>query len=215
MDPTIYVGLALTSHNNTTRATAAIDSVAVTKAGSAPTWLDRDIGSVGQAGGSSENAGTFSVRGAGADIWGSADGFHFLYQPMSGDGQIVARVATLTRTHDWAKAGVMIRETLAAGAKHASMFVTPAKGTAFQRRLAAGGVSTTTAGVLAAPPRWVKLVRTGATIAAYESADGVAWTLVGSDTVSMVNDVFVGLAVTSHTTAALATATFDAVTKEP
>jgi len=214
MDPTIYVGLAVSSHNNATRATSTFDSVAVTTAGSAPTWLDRDIGSVGQAGGSSENAGTFSVSGAGADIWGAADGFHFMYQPMRGDGQIVARVATLTRTHDWAKAGVMIRETLAAGAKHASMFVTPAKGTAFQRRLATGGVSTTTAGVLAAPPRWVKLVRTGATIAAYESADGTAWTLVGTDTVSMVNDVFVGLAVTSHTTAALATATFDGVSKQ-
>jgi hypothetical protein len=95
------------------------------------------------------------------------------------------------------------------------MFVTPAKGTAFQRRIATGGVSTTTAGVLAAPPRWVKLVRTGVTLAAYESADGTAWTLVGSETISMVNDVYVGLAVTSHTSATLATAIFDAVAKVP
>jgi hypothetical protein len=213
MGPTIYVGLALTSHNNATSATAAIDSVAA--AGSAPTWQDRDIGSVGQAGSVSESAGTFTIKGAGVDIWGSADSFHFMYQPMSGDGQIVARVATLTHTHDWAKAGVMIRETLAGGSKHASMFVTPAKGTAFQRRIATGGVSTTTAGVLAAPPRWVKLVRTGVTLAAYESADGTAWTLVGSETISMVNDVYVGLAVTSHTSATLATAIFDAVAKVP
>jgi hypothetical protein len=217
MGATIYVGLAVTSHNNSTAATATIDSVAAAGAagGTAPTWQDRDVGAVGQAGSASESASTFSIKGAGVDIWGSADSFHFMYQPMSGDGQLVARVASLTRTHDWAKAGVMIRETLAAGSRHASMFVTPAKGTAFQRRVATGGVSTTTAGVLVAPPRWVKLVRTGATFAAFESADGAAWTLVGSETISMATDVYIGLAVTSHTTAALATAVFEAVAAEP
>jgi hypothetical protein len=211
MGSTIQVGLAVTSHNNTTTATAVMDGV--TAPGSAPTWQDRDIGSVGQAGGASEAEGTFTVTGAGADIWGSADGFHFMYQPMSGDGQIVARVTSLTRTHDWAKAGVMIRETLAAGSQHASMFASAAKGTVFQRRVATGGASTSTAGATVAAPRWLKLVRTGATVAAYESPDGTTWTLVGSETLSMAIDVYVGLAVTSHTTAALATATFEHVAK--
>jgi hypothetical protein len=216
MGATIYVGLALTSHNNAAAATASIDNVAGgSGAGPAPTWQDRDIGSVGQAGSASESGGTFTLKGAGADIWGAADSFHFMYQPMRGDGQIVARVASLTHTHDWAKAGVMIRETLTAGSKHVSVFATPAKGTAFQRRPSTGGVSATTAGVLAAPPRWVKLVRTGATIAAFESADGTAWALVGSESISMAADVYVGLAVTSHTTAALATAAFESVAKQP
>ena len=51
--------------------------------------------------------GTYSVTGAGADIWGTADAFRFVYQPLSGDGQIVARVATVQNTNAWVKAGVI------------------------------------------------------------------------------------------------------------
>jgi hypothetical protein len=61
------------------------------------------------------------------------------------------------------------------------------------------------------PPRWMKLSRTGDTITASHSADGATWTVVGSDTIPMSADVFVGLAVSSHTAAAAATATFDHV----
>jgi hypothetical protein len=167
------------------------------------------------AGSSSGTGGTFTVAGAGADVWGAADAFHFVYQPLAGDGEIVARVATLDRTHDWAKAGVMIRETLAAGSTHASVFVSAARGVAFQRRTTTGGTSVSTAGSLSAAPRWVKLTRVGSTLTAYESGDGASWSLVGSETIAMAHDVFVGLAVTSHNTAALCTATFDGVLRQP
>jgi hypothetical protein len=60
-------------------------------------------------------------------------------------------------------------------------------------------------------PHWVKLVRSGNTFTAYESGDGTNWTLVGSDTISMASTVYVGLAVTSHSTSASATCTFDSV----
>ena len=85
-------------------------------------------------------------------------------------------------------------------------------GSAFQRRETTGGTSVNTAGSLATAPRWVKLVRSGNTFSAYESADGVNWTLVGSDTFAMQTNVLIGLAVTSHNTSASATCTFDSVT---
>jgi len=211
MPAAVLVGLALTSHNNAALATAAFDSVAA--AASAPTWQHRDIGSVSLAGSFTESGGTFTVQGAGADIWGAADAFHFVYEPLSGDGQVVARIVSVDRTHDWAKAGVMIRETLSAGSTHASLFVSAARGVAFQRRTATGAASVSTAGSLSAAPRWVKLTRAASTIAAYESADGVSWTLVGTETIAMAADVFVGVAVTSHNTAALCTATIDGVAR--
>jgi len=65
---------------------------------------------------------------------------------------------------------------------------------------------------MSAAPRWVKLTRTGNTFSAYESADGVNWTLVDTANITMGSTVFVGLAVTSHTTSASATCTFDQVT---
>ena len=68
-----------------------------------------------------------------------------------------------------------------------------------------------TAGALAGAPRWVKLQRNGNLFSAYESVDGVNWTLVGTDTIPMGTTVYVGLAVTSHTTGASATCTLDNV----
>jgi regulation of enolase protein 1 (concanavalin A-like superfamily) len=105
----------------------------------------------------------------------------------------------------------MVRETLDEGSAHAFMLVSAAKGLAFQRRAAANGVTVNTGGSATAAPRWVKLTRAGNTFTAAESSDGVTWTVVGTDTIPMGTNVFVGLAVTSHTTAASATCTFDNV----
>jgi regulation of enolase protein 1 (concanavalin A-like superfamily) len=210
MGATVYAGLALTSHDNASLATAAFDGVQVVQAGN--TWRSQDIGSVGRAGSASEQAGVFTLEGSGADIWNSADGFHFAYRTLNGDGEIVARVATLDAGHYWAKAGVMIRDTLTAGSRHASMLVSKDRGLAFQRRVSANGVSTHTDAGAGAAPNWVRLVRAGDTFQAYRSADGINWTLVQSQVVSMNASVYVGLALTSHDNAALARATFDNVT---
>ncbi|MGQ0602319.1 MAG: PQQ-dependent sugar dehydrogenase, partial [Anaerolineales bacterium] len=175
-------------------------------------WSSQDIGSVGVAGSASFNNGTFTVRGSGADIGGAADAFHYVYQPMSGDGSITARVATLQLKSDAAaKAGVMIRESLAANAPSAALVVMRANGVAFVRRLTAGGSSVSTAGTAAVAPHWVRLVRSGATFSAYQSSDGVNWVLVGTATISMGQNVFVGLPVTSRNNTTTTTATFDNV----
>jgi regulation of enolase protein 1 (concanavalin A-like superfamily) len=106
----------------------------------------------------------------------------------------------------------MIRETLSGASKHATMFVSSTKGLAFQRRVATGGVSTNTAGSLTPAPHWVRLTRSGNTFTALTSPDGVTWTLVGTDTISMATTVYVGLALTSHRDGSIATATFTNVT---
>jgi hypothetical protein len=72
-------------------------------------------------------------------------------------------------------------------------------------------MSTNTAGVAATVPHWVKLVRSGTVITAYASIDGATWMFVGSDRIPMVETVYVGLAVGSHTTGIPATAFFDRV----
>src|SRR4029079_6469197 len=118
-----------------------------------------------------------------------------VYKPMSGDGVVIARVASIQNVNAWTKAGVMIRQTLDPGSAQALMLVSYSKGLAFQRRTSNGGVSTSTSGSMATAPNWVKLERLGTTINAYASADGTTWTLVGSDTISMTASVYVGLAV--------------------
>jgi hypothetical protein len=176
-------------------------------------WAHQDIGAVGIAGSTSyaSSTSTFTVKGAGADVWGTADALQYAYVPLAGDGRIVARVASVQNVASWTKAGVMIRETLSPSSAQAFMLVSPGKGLAFQRRDATGIASVNTPGAAAKAPYWVRLDRAGNTITAYQSVDGSAWTLVGTDTIPMAATVYIGIAVSSHTAAAAATATFDHV----
>lgn len=171
-------------------------------------WLHQDIGSVGIPGDGTYSGGTFTIAGSGADIWNNADGLHFVYQPWTGNGEIIVRVASVGNTDPWAKAGVMFRESLTTGSRHVMTVVTPGNGTAFQRRQAADGVSTHTAGPAAVAPYWVRLVRLGSRFEGYASADGAAWTLIGVETNAMSNTAYVGLAVTAHNNSLISTSTF-------
>jgi len=75
--------------------------------------VDGDIGTPGQAGSAGYNNGTFTVNGAGARIYGTADAFNFVYQSLTGDGTIVARLVSWQGTAEpYASVGVMIRDTL-------------------------------------------------------------------------------------------------------
>src|SRR5438552_11208678 len=97
-------------------------------------WLAQDIGSPSPAGSSSATSGTFTINASGVDIWNTSDQFHFVYQPVAGDFEVSARVASIANTNAFAKAGVMIRSSLAANAAEVFTGVTPAPGVAFQPR---------------------------------------------------------------------------------
>jgi hypothetical protein len=113
-------------------------------------------------------------------------------------------------TDAWAKAGVMIRQSLAAGSAHAMMIVSSGNGASFQWRTTLNGTSSQSQSTGLVAPYWVKLVRTGSSFRGYVSPDGGAWTQVGSaQTISMTGAVYVGLPVTAHNNADLCTAGFD------
>jgi beta-glucanase (GH16 family) len=174
-------------------------------------WWNQDIGVVGFSGSASMDGTTFTVAGSGADIWNRSDGFQYAYQPISGDGEIVARVVSQDNTGGYAKAGVMIRETLDANSRHALVDLTPSHGAEFIRRSATGAsaVSNFDSGVSA--PYLVRLVRRGNTFTAYDSPDGVNWNMVGSQDIPMGNTVYAGLAVCAFNNAAVNTSMFDNV----
>ena len=176
-------------------------------------WLDQDVGNVGLAGSATYSNGIFTVSAGGTDIYDTADGMHFVYQQLSGDGTIVARVVNLQGGGSYSKAGVMIRETLTAGSANAYSFEQSAGGTTyyFSYRPTTSG-STTQSAVGGTVQNWVKVTRSGNTLSGYVSPDAVNWTQMGSSqTISMATNVYVGLAVTSENTSSLATAKFDNV----
>lgn len=183
-----------------------------TPASTALAWTSADVGAVGAAGSHEQSGSTLTVRGAGADIWGVADGFHFAHQRLLYNGEVIARVASVSNTHAWTKAGVMLRESLDANAAFAMMLVTPTSGVSFQYRASAGAQAAMGAqGWGVAAPQWVRLVRTGNTITAFTSVDRVNWTARGSASVDFSAEIYVGVAVTSHQHSTLATAVFEEV----
>jgi len=154
--------------------------------------------------------GTYLVGSTSGDVWDVVDHLRLVYKRLSGDGTIVAKVHSMTNTWPWAKAGVMIRETLATNSTHAFMFVTPEGRPAFQSRGTTGAISNSAhdnPGDVTFP-QWVKLERKGNQFTAYHSNDGVTWTLQtntgGGDStnprtiIMMQSDMYVGLAVTSN-----------------
>ena len=163
-------------------------------------------------------AGTYTMTASGSDIWlvnqVEADEFHFAFKMLTGAGSIVARVDSVENTHVWAKAGVMIRETLDPDSAHATMVVTPGSGISFQRRPGTGqtSLSTTTAGIEA--PYWVKIERSiSGSFTASSSANGTAWTMLGTpENVPMGANVYIGLALTAHDATLTCQAVFSNVT---
>ena len=173
--------------------------------------------------------GTYTMTASGADIFGTADQFHYAYKTLTGAGSIIAKVNSVEQANSWSKAGVMIRDTLAAGSKFAGVYITPtdaADGTStngcrFQARLdtdvaAVSDTSVATAEQMAIiAPYWVKIERdiAGNFRASY-SADGSTWRQMSwnPQSISMNSNVYIGLAVTSHDAALTCEAVLSNVT---
>ena len=193
----------------TTSATSTVTVTSTSSSSSLPAGQTaRDIGSPAIAGSTSYSSGVYTITAGGADIWGTSDQFQFVYQQVVGDVDVVARVNSMTFANSWSKAGVMVRETLDANARHAMVMITAGR-LWFQWRLDPGGYAAYTSGGSGAAPAWVRLKRTGSQFEALRSADGISWTSIGVQSVPMATAVYVGLAVTSHNTTATTTAVID------
>ena len=179
------------------------------------TWKSNDIGNT-LPGSTNIAGGVITIEGDGNDIWSFADAFRFVHQQGSGDIEMVARLTSQEFTDQWAKAGVMIRQSLQAGSTHAYMCRTIFNGSAFQNRLVADGSSNNVSGAPSNLPRWLRLVREGNDFTGYQASDNNgqpgSWSQVGPTvSIVMTDPVYVGLAVTSHDATQLCTAVFDSV----
>ncbi len=156
--------------------------------------------------------GTYTMTASGTDIWSTADEFHFAYKELSGAVAIIAKVESLENTDPFAKAGVMIRNTLEPDSANVAMLVTPENGVRFQFRNNAGMVTDRNFAEGVTAPQWVKLERTvGGLVRASYSADGSTWTQVGMGAISMKMPMYIGLALTSHNVDATCEAKFSNV----
>jgi ABC-type transport system involved in multi-copper enzyme maturation permease subunit len=127
------------------------------------------------------------------------DSFSFARQPLTGNGTITAEVTSLTGEHanlgsgpvqvgggnmvpglvEWAKAGIIIKQSTHQGSAYAAMMVTGGHGARMQDNFT-GDTAGMPGAVSAAHPRWLRLTRSGGTITGYDSADGTHWIRVGT-----------------------------------
>jgi type II secretory pathway pseudopilin PulG len=179
-------------------------------------WENQDVGDVAAAGSASCASYVWTIEGSGADLGPlhSTDEFHFVYQSLSGDGQIIARVVSIENTGAYAKAGVVIRETLNGNSRYAGILVTPNNGVFFQSRSVTGGsTSYNWPGYSAQAPCWLKVIRSGNTFSGYVSTNGSTWAQVGSSvSIALATDTYIGMAVCSSNDGVLCTAVIDNVT---
>ncbi len=200
------------SHNDSTSNATVSLTVVPLPAG----WTSADIGTPGLSGGAAFNSGdaTWTVRGGGADIFGTGDQFQYAMQDFAADGALVARVTSVENTNTSAKAGVMMRSSTGAGSRYAFVFATPS-GVYFQTRTATNASAVTVGSAAFTAPVWLKLTRSGTTFIGWWSSDGAAWTALGTQTLTMSATPKAGLAVTAHDDAKLNTSTFANVALSP
>ncbi|HYG76397.1 MAG TPA: FecR domain-containing protein [Planctomycetota bacterium] len=178
-------------------------------------WEQIDIGNVRQPGSVVILDARFSMRACGTDIWEKSDGFYFVYQPLEGDGEIVARVNEIRSAGEWALAGLMIRETLTPDSVHATMMATTQLKAKLRRRVTPAGTTLSTgpsAGNVTLP-KWLKLTRSGDVFKGFLSDDGRTWTLVDQDKVRMQSQtVYIGIVGLTVDNGGLSTMLLDSVT---
>lgn len=224
--PTLPVNVIVNGVKDISGNTIALNSAAAIKA---VTLTCSDVGTPGfdPAYPSSiwvTGGGGYIISAEGSDIWGTADGFNFTWELKTNDFDVVVRGVSNGHTSNWAKMGLMVRETLDPTSRNWNIINDPAAADGINAPdgsgLGANNVECNTretagaasggwknlAGnnVPAYPNAWVRLKRTGNVLDAYLGVDGANWTHVGSyNTGTNVNGAlpsvaYVGLCTTAH-----------------
>jgi hypothetical protein len=205
---------------------AATQKSATLKGWSAP-LQSADIGRPSSAGSSKNTSDGLEVVAGGKDIWGSDDEFHFTYQKQTGAFDVAVRVRSLTAPQLYARAGLMARADLSANSQHIFFLAFPdnrprhnnTSAYELQYREMKGGESK---GIYPPPQSpgaaplfpvdfpnvWLRLKRSGNEFSSYASSDGKNWRKYASYSLDLPTEVYLGLAVTSHTSEATTTAVF-------
>lgn len=185
----------------------------------------KDIGKETRTGNTTINKDELEIVAGGADIWGKHDEFRFGYKKIQGDFDVCIRILSLNASHLYTKAGIMARCDLSDSSTHVFYQVFPDNsprnnnngGCEFQYRsekaaeMKAIYPDSKTAGHrfdISFPDTWIRLKRKGDVFESYLSKDSKNWALYSALSLKLPHDLFVGLAVTAHTSDAFTKARF-------
>ncbi|MEM8599857.1 MAG: PQQ-dependent sugar dehydrogenase [Bacteroidota bacterium] len=137
-------------------------------------WQTTDVGGATTSGRATYDAGRFALTGSLAPLEAPDDAGRFVYQPLSGDGTIVAR---LDEVGPGAGAGLALRADASAEGQRVVLLV---EGDRVTLRSGAGPELTEAAAAATTAPRWLRLQREGPAVTASVSTDGLTWQFVGT-----------------------------------
>jgi hypothetical protein len=162
-----------------------------------------------------------TVKASGGELWDDQDSGTFVAAPVSGDYTITVKLPDRPAgsAEEHAKAGVMIRENLIAGERYAYLFVSQSRDPEVlyegRKGILGGDPGTFSQGGTSLDdtkfPIWLRLVKQGATITAFQSFDGTNFTQVGDpqDYGRTFPQTYAGLGVTALRDGEYTTAQFD------
>jgi hypothetical protein len=162
-------------------------------------------------GSNSESGNTDIITAGGRGITGTSDSYRFAFTTLSGNGQIIAQIASSSDKNSAAEAGLMIQSANAANASNVSLLLSSNNTARLTDRSTTGGSTSTVKTIADSGDEWVKLVRRGNTFNGYISSNSTTWTLVSTATVDMGTSVYIGLAVSAGVMGSLDTVDFKGV----
>ena len=179
-----------------------------------PGWQSAEIGYVAHAGDACFSNGVYTLTASGSDIWNTADGFHYLFQPViANQSQLTIRVVSMDSSNSEAKIGIMYRQNLDAGSPYVFLNIIPAKRIFLQERISQSSDATRSGtSVVEAVPYWIRVSHDGNKYISFVSENGTDWKAIDSVTIAMGSNSYVGIAYTSHNNSVLGTALVDNVT---
>jgi hypothetical protein len=151
-----------------------------------------------------------TISCAGTNIGGTSDQCNFDYALQTGNFDVSVCLAGLSLSDLWAEAGLMARANLAAGSPFAATLATPGmNGDFFSDRPTTNGLAVRAGGFpVNYPHTWLRLRRAGNVFTGFGSYDGTNWTTLGTATIAMPAQIYLGLAVASHNASQLTQAQF-------
>ncbi len=161
-------------------------------------WDFAEIGQTGAKGFPLHDNGTFELNFDGNDIWNKSDSFGFVYTKLSGDGSISVRIKSVQNTNAWAKFGLMIRDSLEPDSANAALLSVPSGNAVFQSRDQNGADTSSDSAGTDSHPLWLRLTRIQGSVTSFYSTDGENWIESGATSIALDNNIYLGLALTSH-----------------
>lgn len=159
-------------------------------------WTSLAVGTRSSAGTSFFKNGVFTIGTLGGNIGRESDDFQYLYRMLKGDGEIIVKLESFSSSYQWAKTGIMVRESADTVSPYYSIVLSGTSNDTILRQIYRRSSETgaeAPKSIKGSIPLWLKVSRKGDLFSSAQSDDGAVWSSVGAQRIPMKNTIFIGI----------------------